>query len=205
MSIHVSPSAVPTVLCELMGKYKSDKGNAENTARHNYTRYYDALFGPERTQVTRMFELGIFGGSSLRAWRDYFPNATIYGADIDSGSVGCVHGEPRIVSYQCDETNADQVADMWARHARTEPALFDIILDDGLHTPEANSFFLDRAWHMLKPGGIYIIEDITSDSHVSAILGWHGPPYETETHYLKIPHLEDTSDNALLIFEKPCP
>jgi hypothetical protein len=88
-------------LCEFYG---SDKGETEATSHsfpwpnHSYADYYSSLFSHCRLTPTKVFECGIgtnnpnlassMGvngkpGASLRAWRDYFPHATIYGADID--------------------------------------------------------------------------------------------------------------------------
>lgn len=43
------------------------------------------------------------------------------------------------------------------------PETFDIIIDDGLHTYEANMCFLRNSYHKLKQDGIYIIEDIVNN------------------------------------------
>jgi hypothetical protein len=37
---------------------------------------------------------------------------------------------------------------------------FDIIIDDGLHTAEANINLFLNSFHKLKKNGIYIIEDV---------------------------------------------
>ena len=39
----------------------------------------------------------------------------------------------------------------------------DILIEDGLHTFEANVSFLEESLHHLRPGGVYICEDIMSD------------------------------------------
>ena len=84
----------PTQMCWVMTKNGSDKGRG----RHNYTTIYSALFGKLRDEPLRIFELGLgtnnphlpssmgsLGrpGASLRGWRDLFPNAMIFGADVD--------------------------------------------------------------------------------------------------------------------------
>lgn len=213
--IHVEPADHPTDLCALLGKYGSDKSNFEDTARHNYGRYYAALFRPIREQVTRVFELGIFGGASLRAWRDYFPNATVYGADIDPGLVAAAAGE-RIVTWQCDETSLADVASMWTSHrldrcARPDGSQmdhrFDVIIDDALHTLADNIQFFKWSYQMLRSGGLYIVEDIPARdvdgakewAVVLRAEGW-------AAHLLVIPRVvngEDVPDNNLLIMRAP--
>src|SRR5881296_3244622 len=83
----------PTRLCRVMTKNGSDKGRA-----HNYTTAYSALFKDRYDEPLRILEIGLgsnnadvlsnmgeFGipGASLRGWRELFPRALVYGADVD--------------------------------------------------------------------------------------------------------------------------
>src|SRR5687768_7909939 len=82
----------PTEMCRVMARFGSDKGS------NNYTALYAALFKERRDQPLRILELGlgsnnedvlsnmgVFGapGASHRGWRQLFPHALVYGADID--------------------------------------------------------------------------------------------------------------------------
>ena len=77
----------------LFNKYGSDK-----SARHDYHKLYSSILGPRRNENLCLLEIGLgttdpsvvsnMGkhgkpGASLRAFRDYLPNAQIFGADID--------------------------------------------------------------------------------------------------------------------------
>lgn len=152
-----------TPLCELMTKYGSDKGNG-----HTYTRYYYELFKNIKEQTLNIFEVGLgtnnvnipsnMGkngqpGASLRGWKDFFVNSYIYGADVDKD---ILFEEPRIKTFYCDQLNPETIKTMW-NGINLE---FDIIVDDGLHTPEANLTFFKNSWEKLKKTGIFIIEDI---------------------------------------------
>jgi trans-aconitate methyltransferase len=194
--IHVEPADHDTDLCILCRKHGSDKAD-----RHDYTRYYAAIFRPIRERVTRVFELGIFGGSSLRLWREYFPNATIVGADIDPGMVSAARGE-RIVTIQCDETDKASVRELW------DVERYDIMIDDALHTYEDNVRFFGWSRHMLRPGGIYIMEDLPQHElgYFKALMpkmreqGW-------ACHLLDRSHRlvngEAIPDNSLLVLRSP--
>lgn len=160
--------AYTTPLCPLMDKYGSDKGPRRNdTTHHTYTNAYHELFKGLVDRTLNVFELGLgtnnttipsnMGakgrpGASLRGWREYFPQSTIYGADIDSG---VLFQEERINTVFCDQTKAPIVRSMW----ESLPNM-DIIIDDGLHTFEANVTFFENSFHKLTPTGIFIIEDI---------------------------------------------
>lgn len=97
-------------------------------------------------------------GASLRAFRDYCQNAAIYGADIDTD---ILFTEERIRTAQVDQTVPDSFGNMCKILGRTR---FDLIVDDGLHSSEANLNTLDFALKSLSPGGYVVIEDIPARS-----------------------------------------
>jgi len=155
----------PTEMCRVMTKYGSDKGRL-----NNYTPVYSALFKKRCEQPLRVFELGlgtnnpdapsnmgVFGspGASLRGWRELFPHALLYGADIDRG---ILFQEDRIKTFYCDQLDRSSIRELWSRPDLQAGA--DIIIEDGLHTFEANISFLEESLDHLRPGGIYVAEDI---------------------------------------------
>ena len=93
-------------------------------------------------------------GASLRVWRDYFKNAQIYGADIDKD---ILFQEDRIKTYYVDQLNTPSIETMWKNIGINN---FDIIIDDGLHTTDANINLFINSFNKLKKNGIYIIEDV---------------------------------------------
>ena len=157
-------SYIRTELCDIMQRMGSDKGNTPNS--HNYTTFYHNIFKDKRENKLNVFEMGLgttnlnipsnmgINGkpcASLYGWEEYFKNSNVYGGDID-GEI-CKHSP---FLHQCDMTNAFEVDSMFIKIGKT----MDIIIDDGLHDPNANKAFLDIAIKYLKKGGIYIIEDI---------------------------------------------
>jgi len=151
-----------------MAKFGSDKG------RNNYTAVYSALFTRRCGEPVRILELGlgsnnedvlsnmgVFGapGASHRGWRQLFPHALVYGADIDRG---ILFQEDRIKTFYCDQLDRSSIRELWSHPELREGA--DIIIEDGLHTFEANVSFLEGSLDHLRPGGIYVTEDIGWDS-----------------------------------------
>ena len=157
----------PTRMCLVIAKWGSDK------ARHNYTPVYSALFRDRCDQPLRIVELGlgtnnpdtlsnmgVFGapGASLRGWRQLFPHALVYGADIDRR---ILFEEDRIKTFFCDQLDQSSICELWSHEDLQGGA--DIIIEDGLHTFEANTSFLEASIDHLRPGGIYVVEDIGWD------------------------------------------
>lgn len=201
-----------TPLCEIMEKYGSDKGGSKNRTEHghNYTIKYHEIFQHFRDSPINVFELGLgtnnldvvgnMGangkpGASLRGWKEYFPNAMVYGADIDKR---ILFQEDRIKTVFCDQTSPEIITNMWTTLGQT----FDIIVDDGLHTFEPNKCFLDNSLPYLKPGGIYIIEDINNfDIHKWTYTLKQYPGLHGEVH--TIPYAQNRGgDNNVAIIKK---
>jgi 23S rRNA U2552 (ribose-2'-O)-methylase RlmE/FtsJ len=97
-------------------------------------------------------------GASLRAFRDFLPNAEIIGADIDRTTL---FEEERIRTHFVDQTDTSSLAAL-SRTLDDRP--FDLIIDDGLHSPSANIATLTIALKLLKPNGHVVIEDIPESS-----------------------------------------
>ena len=152
-SLVINYNSLNSLLHELFFEYGSDKGSPNNQVHpetlkvpHTYADLYFMLFNLSRYSVMRFFECGIgtnnlsfesnmgvngIPGASLRSWRDYFPNAEIYGADIDPQAQ---FSEDRIDTYYVDQRNIESINIMWAQISCGD---FDIIIDDGLHTFDA--------------------------------------------------------------------
>ena len=89
-------------------------------------------------------------------WRDYFgSSATIYGVDIESACRTYERpGTHVLIGDQADRT-------FWRRVMAdgTLPAP-DIVIDDGGHTPEQQRVTLEELLPRIRPGGVYVCEDV---------------------------------------------
>ena len=69
---------------KIFEKFKSNKGGyfkRNNTIRHFYADFYEESL--KNNQIQNLLEIGIEYGGSLRAWSTLYPNANIFGADIN--------------------------------------------------------------------------------------------------------------------------
>ena len=200
----------PTKMCRVMTKHGSDKG-----CWHNYTTVYSVLFKGCKDRPVRVFELGLgtndpqlassMGvdgkpGASLRGWRELFPRALVYGADIDRRTL---FQEDRIKSFYCDQLNQAVIRELWS-HPDLQDGV-DVLIEDGLHTLEANISFLEGSLKHLRPGGIYVIEDIDRGKLeewfdlLEAIYSKRYPNYEFAL--VALPAISSAGDNNLLIIK----
>ncbi len=137
-------------LYELCAKYSSDKCHQA----HNYIELYNRLFSPQRDSIKRFFEIGILHGASHMMWRDYFPNAEIFGIDLKDYSDKA--GKEGIKTMMADQANREDLQ----RFIDTYGGDFDVILDDGGHAMDHQQVSLGFLFQYLKPGGYFIIEDV---------------------------------------------
>jgi hypothetical protein len=158
-------------LNELIQKYRSDK-NASN-----YTPTYEKEFEGIKDTITSILEIGLgtiiegvhssmydwktsrvidgesfndyMPGASLRAWKEYFRNAQIYGGDIQKDTQ---FEEERIKTFLFNSTNLEEC------NNALQDLQFDIIIDDGSHDVEDQINTMKSLYNRAKM--FYIIEDI---------------------------------------------
>lgn len=158
-------------LAALFNQYGSDKATT-----HDYYRVYAALLKQKHGMPLHILEIGLgtnnvdipsnmgtYGkpGASVRAFRDRFPGALVFGADIDTR---ILFEETRIKTAYVDQTRPetyDALMDTLGKELQ-----FDLIIDDGLHNSEANLNTLNFALSRLKPNGVFVVEDININDAV---------------------------------------
>lgn len=160
-----------TPLCQLGAKYVSDKSPL---VHHSYTPYYYEIMNPVRKKVKKFFEIGIgFPGTMLHIpedmwrkykigasffmWRDFFPNAQIYGCDIKPE---IIIKEDRIETFVCSQADSGKLCDLFQKLGGD----FDFIIDDGSHEVGHQIISAIALVPYLTPDGLYVIEDVKKES-----------------------------------------
>ncbi len=168
-----------TPLCTLAYKYGSDKCPQ---IKHFFTVFYYDYFKDRRDQVRKVLEIGVGDaeemrwtkvpdyqtGASLKMWRDFFPQAQIYGADIKPNTV---FKADRIETFLCNQTKA---ADLQHLIEKTGSDL-DIVIDDGTHIPQDQIFTCKTLMPLLNRRVTYFIEDVGHANIVEQLADydWH--------------------------------
>lgn len=202
-----------SVLCDLYG---TDKGEIQKNGHpypwpsHNYADFYSRHFNHCRNSVKNVFEcglgtnnpnlpssMGISGkpGASHKVWRDYFPNAMVYGADIDRD---ILFQEQRIKTYYIDQLDSASILSFWDR---VDVKDFDLMVDDGLHTFESGVTLFLGSISRLANHGIYVIEDVHANDLVRFKDFFHGKEFTVDYVNLFRPQM-DLGDNSLVVVRK---
>jgi hypothetical protein len=140
-----------------------------------YHRHFKKFIGKK----VNLLEIGVYSGGSMEMWRDYFgPNCQIFGVDIQESC--------RV--YDNDYTHifiGDQSDRTFLKRLKKEVPGIDIVIDDGSHMAAHQIVTLEEMLPHLKPGGVYVCEDLSGDFNggfasytfglVETLNMWSGP------------------------------
>ena len=169
-------------------KYPTDKSpyNQNNALhKHAYTAIYDLLFSHRRYDSLTLAEIGILDNNSMLSWREYFPNATLFGFEYmeDKLLKAISDNLSRTYYNYIDVTRKESISE----ELENANMLYDIIIEDSTHVFEDQIRFTNEAVKYLKTGGILVVEDIFIDADESK--------YEKE-----LEHLSEYFSSATFIF-----
>ena len=121
-----------------------------------YHRVYDTLLAPLRHAPVRLLEIGLDSGNGTLLWKEYFDSVELFGIDSNPDT-GNTPGARLAQIFIGDASNATFLQEVM----RATGGNFDVIIDDGGHsfTQQMEAYKM-LFTHALKPGGIYVIEDI---------------------------------------------
>jgi predicted O-methyltransferase YrrM len=150
---------------DIMNRYASTNNmyGTDKTMGHAYGPLYSYLLDTMRRKgnVEAVLEIGVFSGASVQSLSEYFPQAVVVGIDITLDHVKYGKDNPMVTYIKGDGTSADV--------AKGLSVYFDVVLDDGSHLPGDQIAALDAFAPFLRPGGMYIIEDISSRNNLTEL------------------------------------
>jgi hypothetical protein len=120
----------------------------------HYFDIYHRHFSKFVERNVHILEIGVYSGGSLEMWRHYFgPNCRVYGVDIEE-ACKCYENDYTEI-FIGDQANRN----FWKTFKERVPVI-DILIDDGGHQPEQQIVTLEEMLPHLRPGGVYLCEDI---------------------------------------------
>jgi hypothetical protein len=159
-------------LSKLAYKYMTDKCPQ---IKHPFTPVYFELLKDKRKSIKKVLEIGVGyektalpwrpyrTGASLLMWRDFFPNALIYGADNDPKAI---YNGKRIKSFLCNQSKKEDLTKLIKKVGSD----IDLLIDDGSHKLKDQIFTCLTLMPMIKKDVIYIIEDVKYPKKISSAL-----------------------------------
>ncbi len=174
-------------LNNLAKKYRTDKVDEHHSYKGvTYLDIYQRYMSNKRNDVKTFVEIGVRDGASLRMWKEYFPNATIYGIDIDARCEQ--HNEDNIeiiIGDQNDDTFLNNIKNKFKSTG------IDILLDDGSHITTHQIKTFDCLYPVVNKNGLFIIEDLANsyeewgNNDINLRYAWPGMIYNKPSEDLK--------------------
>jgi demethylmacrocin O-methyltransferase len=190
-------------LNELANFFGTDKGDF-HFEKHNYAEVYEKYLGHLKNEKINYVEIGVndprFPGASIQMWSTFFPQGVYRGLDINLEQVKKLAQElPNVYLYNVDQTKEDQLID-FAEHVPP----FDFVVDDGIHTAEAQITSYRALFPYVKPGGYYFIEDChAKNCHITINLftgSTYADWFQTMRH--KVEFVKIYNDYKLIVVKK---
>lgn len=182
---------------DTLKRYSSwdDSTGTDKVTWHAYEALYDDIFARLPPDCA-ILEIGVKSGAFLQAAAEHLPGATVCGVDI-SPMLNPQWAWDRIRVLTADGTLPETAQALGTR--------FDLIVDDASHRPDDMVASLGAFAPFLKPGGVYVVEDI-EPRHVealkpqfTAIAAAHGLAAEVRD----LRHLKSRFDDVVAVFTKP--
>jgi hypothetical protein len=116
---------------------------------------YAPVYAKVPADIAAVFEIGVAGGHSLKAWAELFPQAMVYGLDQSDIKAGLDSGRIRQFRSQVQNFSMDLF-----REQGGVVQFFDLVVDDGGHSADE----ILCGWRILGQAcrGLYVIEDVTA-------------------------------------------
>jgi cephalosporin hydroxylase len=159
-----------SILKKLSLKHGTDK------YEHGFIEVYDPLMEIYKDEVFNFLEIGVFFGSSIEMWNEYFTNAKIFGMDTFEGVQGNgtkFHNSSKyydewknknlskIELFKYDQSNENDL-EKFVNFCNDSNLKFKFILDDGSHVMRDQQITFEILFDLLEDGGYFIIEDTHS-------------------------------------------
>ncbi len=143
-----------------------DNSKTDKNTTHSYLHLYNELLTKKRFTAKNVLEVGIGdfnekNGGSIKLWRDYFTNATIYGLDVlpINRVMDELLNDPIVILYTSTDAYNE---DFFNKNFLNKNITCDFMLDDGPHTLESMVQFIKLYSQIMTDDGILIVEDVKS-------------------------------------------
>ncbi len=123
------------------------KCGTDKATTHFYLDNYERYFSQFRDNFFTLLEIGVGAGGSIKMWREYFPNASVYGIDNNPD----LSGENIFIGDQKDYNFLTEV--------RNKIGPLTIVIDDGSHVGSDMITTFKFFFKDIIPGGYYVLED----------------------------------------------
>ncbi|MEJ7891570.1 MAG: class I SAM-dependent methyltransferase [Solirubrobacteraceae bacterium] len=185
---------MPRSLADIAAGLDTTKGVRRAGGRWpSVAEVYEPYLAPLRGRATSVLEIGVKRGGSMELWAEYFPAARILGVDI----------KPGLKRFESDRIGiriGDQGDDAFLDSLIAEAGAFDVVIDDGSHEFADQRSTLLKLWPSVRPGGVYVVEDVHTSyrEKYSGGLGREGTFMELAKRFMDDIHFKEHKSETVL-------
>ena len=124
-------------------------GTDKSSHGHGYMEAYQSHLKPYRDRPIVFIEIGVGSGGSLRMWREWMPQAQVFGIDI----------APEVAERDAHVFIGDQADPDFLLDVLEQTGPPDVVVDDGGHLSSQMITSFRTLFPRLRSGGLYVVED----------------------------------------------
>jgi hypothetical protein len=155
-------------------------GTDQSSKGHDYLHLFEEVFAPWRDREFDLLEIGLARGASIRTWHSWFTRARIVGADVRQVDLEDAAEMPRYIFRQGSQTDPVFLDTLLQEFD------FRIVIDDASHLWGHQIFGFETIFPRLRPGGLYICEDLHTSSGGLAERYHGGAPESAADYFMRI-------------------
>jgi spermidine synthase len=182
---------------QILAKY-SGENNTEGTDKatiHSYGEVYNTIIENLKTkQDVKVLEIGIYSGAFLQVLCECLPSASVVGIDIDLSHLR--FRDPAVTIHTMDGTSRETVARLGE--------MYDLVIDDGSHRPADQLKTLDIFAPCIKPGGVFVMEDIQPQyaDALKAQMQDVANMHDLSMEWMDLRHVKNRYDDIIAVFTR---
>lgn len=183
---------------DVLNKYSTESNftGTDKITGHSYGPIYEKIFNElaDRNNL-KILEIGVFSGAFTQVLHELFPQAEIYGVDINLKNYLYSKNNPKIHLFEMDGTKQ--------KTAEFLNESFDLIIEDGSHMTAHQKKSLDVFAPYLKRNGIFITEDIAEGNpELKKDLETIGLKHNLKMEWIDMTSKKQRFDDIVAIFRR---
>lgn len=149
--------------------------------KHCYGFMYAEMLARLESQQRplELLEIGIDATKSMSLWQSALGRENVHVHGVDNGKKRGVDAVKKQQELMALSNITIHVGDQGDTHFLSQlkadtPRGFDVIIDDGGHTNKQQITSLKALWQHVRPGGVYVIEDLEGQYYSGTGFGCYG-------------------------------
>ena len=163
---------------DVVGVIEGTNKSSTYHAAMEFLRHYDRYFAPWRDEPINFMEIGLASGASVATWKSYFRKAKIIG--VDNNPKCAAFADDRVTIEIGSQDDPEFLEYVCAKFPPT------IVVDDGSHQADHIMTSFKTIFPKLRPGGLYVIEDISIHFGPNASSFKGSAPEWTTDYFLRL-------------------